>query len=90
MNGKIIIAFLLLISNSIILFAQSDAFDGIWRVEYLPVGSNAPIYIDLKIAAAENNILYPAQLYLQYSTFKAVYQLLLVKKKYPGTCHQQK
>ena len=80
MNGKIIIAFLLLISNSIILFAQSDAFEGSWRVEYLPVGSNEPIYIDLKIAAAENNILYPAQLSLQYSTFKAVYQLLLVKK----------
>jgi hypothetical protein len=80
MNWKKTSPFLSLLLIAASLFAQSDAFPGAWRVEYLPVGANEPIYIELQIAVVENNVLYPAQLTLQYSGFKAVYQLLLVKK----------
>jgi len=80
MNRKKITTFLLLLLLTTSLAAQSDAFSGTWRVEYMPVGSNEPVFINLQIAAVENNVLYPAQFTLQYGRFKAVYQLLLVKK----------
>jgi hypothetical protein len=80
MNRKKNSCLLILFFITLRLFAQSDAFPGAWKVDYLPIGGSTPIYFDLQIAAAENNVLYPAQLTLKYSDFKAVYQLLLVKK----------
>jgi hypothetical protein len=80
MNWKKASSFLSLFFITVTIFAQSDAFPGSWKVDYLPVGGNTPIYIDLQIAAAENNVLYPAQFSLKYGDFKAVYQLLLVRK----------
>ena len=60
--------------------AQSDAYPGTWQMKYKQ-GENMPVInIELKIANAEKNILYPASLLLYCDSFNAAYQLLLVKK----------
>lgn len=61
-------------------FAQYDVYPGTWQMEFIPEKGGAAIQLQLKIAVAEKNILYPAQLSLQCDSFSADYQLLLVKK----------
>ncbi|MCY7290865.1 MAG: hypothetical protein LH615_01675, partial [Ferruginibacter sp.] len=62
------------------VFAQTDAYPGTWRMEYLPAEATSPVKMELQIATSEKNTLYPAHLKLEYGNFKANYQLLLVKK----------
>lgn len=60
-------------------FAQPDIFPGTWHMDYSPE-ANTNISIDLHIAAAEKNLLFPAELRLQSDSFTAIYHLLLVKR----------
>ncbi len=59
--------------------AQPDIFPGNWHMEYSPA-ANTSISVDLHIAAAEKNLLFPAELRLQSDSFTATYHLLLVKR----------
>jgi len=80
MKRNILILFLCLLFVEATSFAQSDNYPGTWHMNYLAHGGNAPIHVELQIATAEENILYPAKLTLQCDSFTAVYELLLVKK----------
>lgn len=62
------------------VFAQTDAYPGTWRMEYLPAEAISPVKMELQIAIPEKNTLYPAHLKLEHENFKADYELLLVKK----------
>lgn len=62
------------------LSAQPNNFSGTWQMDYVVNARQAGIHLQLRIAAAEENILYPAQLSLQCGDFSALYDLLLVKK----------
>ena len=57
-----------------------DIYTGKWETTFTPEGSKIPIKMCLHIGAAEKNILYPTEMYLQCDSFNAVYHLLLVKK----------
>jgi hypothetical protein len=62
------------------IFAQHNSFSGTWVME-APHDVNIPaVYFELQVAEPEQQTLYPAQLKINYGNFKAVYQLLLVKK----------
>lgn len=73
-----IVTFLLLFSSN--SFAQTDAFTGTWQMEYYFPGEKMPLRMELQIASPEKNLLYPAELKLQYDSFAANYHLLLVKR----------
>ena len=77
---KSLILFFYLLSTSVGLWAQTDAFCGVWQMEYLPVNGKSPIKLELAIADPERNVLYPAHLTLQCDSFLGEYDLLLVKK----------
>lgn len=76
-KSTLLISFLFFSATS---FSQTDVYPGTWKMEYLPNEGIPAIYIELKIANPERNVLYPAQLKLQCDRFTATYQLLLVKK----------
>ena len=80
MTRNRLILFLCFLFSSVASFAQTDLFTGTWHMQYLPNEKNTPIEIEIKIASAEKNQLYPAQLKLQCDSFSAVYDLLLVKR----------
>jgi hypothetical protein len=61
-------------------FAQTDPFEGTWRMEYAFAGGTSTVSIDLQIATAERNLLYPAEMKIQCDSFIATYHLLLVKR----------
>ncbi len=61
-------------------FAQTDAFEGTWHMEYMTPGKNTPITIDLQVATPEKGLLYPAEMRIQCDSFVATYHLLLVKR----------
>jgi hypothetical protein len=61
-------------------FAQTDIFSGTWLMEGKEDVTNVLFSIELQIAAPEREILFPAQLKIQYDDFTSVYELLLVKK----------
>jgi hypothetical protein len=62
------------------IFAQQDSFVGTWVME-APGDVNTPaVYFELQVAEPEQQTLYPAQIKFNFGNFKAVYQLLLVKK----------
>lgn len=62
------------------LFAQADNFSGTWVMEEQHDVYTPAVYFELQVAEPEQQTLYPAQLKINYGNFKAVYQLLLVKK----------
>jgi hypothetical protein len=68
---------LLCVLNSI---AQQDKFIGTWMMNSTRPNDSTSLFMELQIAPADLQTLYPAQLTLRYLNFKAVYQLLLVKK----------
>jgi hypothetical protein len=57
--------------------AQQNPFTGVWQME---TTGTSPVCMQLKIGAADKNMLYPACISLQSGSFYAEYQLLLVKK----------
>ena len=80
MNRNTLILFFCLLFISATSFAQPDNYPGTWQMEYRPNAGTSPIHVELQIAFAEENMLYPAKLMLQCDSFSAVYELLLVKK----------
>ncbi len=78
MKRYIFILFSCLLLSATGSFAQSDAFTGTWLIE--PAAGANNVHLELRIAAPERNLLYPAQLTLSCDSFSAVYDLLLVKK----------
>ena len=80
MNKNILILSFFLLLQSPKIFSQPNVFTGTWQVEYLSNTGMATVYMELQIAYPEKNILFPAKLTLQCDSFKATYELLLVKK----------
>jgi len=80
MLGKFSILFFYLLFTSVRLWAQADAFCGVWRMVYLPADGKSPIKLELAIADPERNVLYPAHITLRCDSFLGEYDLLLVKK----------
>src|SRR4051794_12811398 len=60
--------------------AQTEAFSGTWKMTDLSLAGTGPVKVQLEIASPDRNALYPALLTLQCDSFKAAYELLLVKK----------
>jgi len=60
--------------------AQTDKWPGIWRMTVKPWPQSTLIQIELHIGKAEQGILYPAILKLQYGEFTGIYEVLLAKK----------
>ncbi|MEO6490521.1 MAG: hypothetical protein ABIO04_11315 [Ferruginibacter sp.] len=80
MRGKKLISFILPLFICAASSAQMDVFTGTWKMEYRQADNLEPITLELRIGAAENNQLYPAQVTLQSATFNGTYNLLLVRK----------
>ena len=80
MNRNTLILFFCLLFISTASSAQQNNYPGTWQMEYRPASGSSPVQVELQIAFAEENILYPAKLILQCDSFSAAYELLLVKK----------
>jgi hypothetical protein len=78
MNKKTLILFLYAVLYSFRLLAQTDDYTGTWTLKNIT--SSTTVKLELQIGSPEKNILYPAQLTLRCDSFKAVYELLLVRK----------
>jgi len=75
--ANLLLLFILLHLNT---QAQENSFTGTWRMEYRNTADDSLFVMELQIAAPEYQVLYPAQMKIQYGTFKGIYQLLLVKQ----------
>ncbi len=62
------------------VIAQTDPWTGTWRAEYKPNGGRELIVMELQIGAPAHDVLYPAQIKLQYGKFSGRYEVLLAKK----------
>jgi len=80
MLRKSLILLFYLLFTFVGLWAQTDAFCGVWQMEYLPVDGKSPIKLEVAIADPERNVLYPAHITLRCDSFLGEYDLLLVKK----------
>lgn len=60
--------------------AQTDKWSGLWRMTVKPWPQSTLIQVELHIGKAEQGILYPAILKLQYGEFTGIYEVLLAKK----------
>lgn len=80
MLRKSLILFFYGLFASVSLWSQTDAFCGVWQMEYLPADGKSPIKLEVAIADPERNVLYPAHLTLQCDSFSGEYDFLLVKK----------
>ncbi|WP_436486494.1 hypothetical protein [Chitinophaga sp. ARDCPP14] len=60
--------------------AQTDKWTGIWKAALHPWGLRTPITMQLHIGEAQQGVLYPAVITLQYGEFTGIYELLLAKK----------
>jgi hypothetical protein len=69
-----------LFTNTGKLFAQQDIFPGTWEMRTNARSDSSEIYMQLQVAKAGNDLLYPAQLKIVSGSFSGTYQLLLVKK----------
>ena len=76
MKQYILISFFCCLFFPFISFAQTDAFEGTWQMQYFPVQGKSAINMELQVSAPEKNMLYPAVMKLQYDSFAATYQLL--------------
>lgn len=80
MLRKSLFLFFYLLIAVVQLQAQTDAFCGVWQMEYLPADGKSPIRFEVAIADPEKNVLYPAHFTLQCDSFIGEYDFLLVKK----------
>jgi hypothetical protein len=88
MMRKILPVFFYLLLNTLTASSQADPFVGSWQTDY--TNGESSLQFILQVAAPEKSLLYPAHITIQCDSFTADYELLLVKKKCEGTCHQQK
>ncbi|MBL0358650.1 MAG: hypothetical protein IPP72_18090 [Chitinophagaceae bacterium] len=80
MIRKKIILFFCLAVTAVKSTAQYDPWPGKWQMEYAAGSGKPTVFMEMQIAIAEKNILYPAHISLQCDSFYAGYELLLVKK----------
>ena len=80
MNRKILALLCYVLFNALHLNAQTDSYAGTWQMQLQPGKDSSKVSINLIIGAAEKNMLYPAQLKVEYNGLVADYELLLVKK----------
>ncbi len=78
--SRFYLCLLLLLCCCTRLLAQADAFAGTWQLDNTASSDTRPLIFEMKVAAPEKNILYPAHIRIQCDSFSAEYDLLLVKK----------
>jgi len=61
-------------------YGQTDKWVGTWTMEYKPWPTTSGIRLQLQIGKPERDMLYPAQLKVNYSPFSGTYEVLLAKK----------
>jgi hypothetical protein len=65
---------------SLLATGQGDKWIGTWHMEYKPYVNAHTVSVELQIGAPANDMLYPAQLKIDYVSFSGTYELLLAKK----------
>ncbi len=80
MNRKFQLLILSCLFISPYIFAQINDYTGTWEMKSPATPSASTMYLKLQIASPERNILFPAQITLQCDSFKASYEILLVRK----------
>lgn len=77
---RALICIVILLCRVLTVAAQTDKWAGTWYMEYRPSPSNSPIKVQLLIGQPEHNMLYPAQLKVDFGSFSGTYLVLLAKK----------
>lgn len=80
MTGNKLILFFIALFSCAASVAQVDIFTGTWSLQYKQTEKSSPVFIELKIASPEKNLLYPARLKISYEQFSGEYDVLLVKR----------
>lgn len=80
MNLRFFLMFACGVFGSVCSHAQQDAFTGRWQMESNAVGDTSLLNLALEVGTAEKNLLYPAELTIQYGAFTGTYHLLLLKR----------
>lgn len=81
MNKKCYFAIFFLLGFYFTAFAQNDSYSGTWLSENIAGKKEENLNISLHISAAYANVLYPAQLTINYGKTEISYRLLLLKNK---------